>query len=351
MDGVKQKRIVLSACAVVLIGAGLFAAAGIPRPSGIFGFALRSPAAAGDSRARLAQDLSGDPGSAGDTDDELVLVALPLVFEGQKRAEDAASPADKPRSDEPRWVDLSRSLLLYGSGYMSGFGRGLVSNLFCLNSVSVRGNYRLSADEIVKSSGLIMGEWFWNNSPVTIEQRLSRSAWIDRAEASWQFYPLRLLVAVHETEPWLVAELNGQSWLVSRRGTLIQPLEGIDDPELIVEASELKRLNGLEPGAAGPSYLSSATTRFDYAVKALSLIEMAGDVPFSVSSFTLLDDGSIAASPVEQDRFPEVLLRASTLAETREALGRLGKVLSDLNSRGERSKRIELRFANQAVVE
>ena len=228
--------------------------------------------------------------------------------------------------------------------------RMLGDNLLTFRTPKIEGNYRLQGEEILWSAGLASNSWIWDLSPGEIQNRIEQLPWIEQAQLNVGILPSSVTISVKEAEPWLVAEYEGSSWLVSSSGKLLQTLSSIKNPDLVVEVGELPRLDGLEAEPGVESYLASANARFVYAAKLVKFIEMGGDVPFPFDRITLLRTGGLRVTPVDKEKYPEVLLTASSLEETSDALQRLTLVLGDLEKRNERAKQIDLRFNNQAIL-
>lgn len=211
--------------------------------------------------------------------------------------------------------------------------------------------YRLKKEELLVKLGLAKDPWVWQLSPIELRQKLLQLPWVEEAVVELSFFPLRLLIKVREAEPWLVARYRGYSWLVSSAGELLEPLEGVTNSGLVVEAAELMRLDGLDKHDLLPNTLSSPNSRFVHAVRELSLFELAGGFPFRVEKAELLEEGALALEPYDRARYPLVLLQASSLSEAEQVLLRLRQVLADLENRRERARKIDLRFRSQVVVE
>ncbi len=222
-------------------------------------------------------------------------------------------------------------------------------NLLSYHLISLSGQYHVTQDELNKILER-QGKWIWQQPPPALLRRIEDLPWVEKAKMSILLYPLRIAVTLQEADPWLVAEYQGSSWLVSVSGKLIQPLQTIKDPSLIIDTSEFARIDGLRPEEGADSLLRSENARFVYAVKMLKFFEMAGGFPFKVERYTLLPDGSLLVLPANPDEQPQLVLSASTLTDAERELRKLKLVLADLKRRGERAQKIDLRFENQAVV-
>ncbi len=274
--------------------------------------------------------------------------AITLVVDAQTLPQE---PPAKPESDRQitalaRRAANSVDALLFS---LAGQSELIFNNIFRFEVTTVSHAYHVSKEEI-RQTMAEHGAYLFQSTPQSIRESLERMPWVEQARVKTRLYPLRLELEIKEAEPWLVAEYEGASWLVSSAGKLLQPLTTISDAELIVQASELARLDGLVPERGVESYLSSQNARFRYAVSVLRFFELGGGFPFAVERFTLEPHGALLVHPVDNARFPEVELIASSFEEAQSSLARLGAVLDDTGRRQERVKRIDLRFQNQAIL-
>ncbi len=179
---------------------------------------------------------------------------------------------------------------------------------------------------------------------------LESHPWVKSARVEWKIFPLRLSIFVKEYDPWLVADYKNRSWLISKEGNLIVPLENIRNADLIIEIADLPRLGGLSLEESSFSSLKSPNTRFNYAVNLLKMLKATGELPFTVESYTLLPQGGLKVYPLEVNKYPVVLLRFTSFEEGKVLMKKVRAVLKDLSERGEKPGEVDFRFQNQAVV-
>ena len=226
----------------------------------------------------------------------------------------------------------------------------LKSSLLYVSDVKVSGNYRLTETQLRNLAGLHSAPGVWQVDIAQMRRSLLQSPWIEEVDISSTLYPASLKINIKEAELWFIAEYEQHSWLVSRKGRLIQALDTLDNPDIILETTELERLDGLNLQAGAENFLSSANARFLHAVNLMKLFESAGEFPFAVERYTLLPGGGMKLTPASAS-YPQVLLSAENLDEAVLRLKRLKSVLTDLERRSEKAHRIDLRFHNQAIVE
>jgi len=226
-----------------------------------------------------------------------------------------------------------------------------ISNgLFYVSHIQFEGLYRLSEREVSELAGLSRAPAVWEVRPAEVRARLLRNPWIESVEIETHPYPAAMKISIKEAEPWIIAEYERHSWLVSRNGNLIQALDTLNDADIILETTELPRLDGLGSTTEGTSGLSSSNARFVHAVKLIKLFRAAGELPFQIMRYTLLPGGGLKIQSAAPDA-PEIFLSAENHDDARQRVQRLTNVLADLDRRGEKPKRIDLRFQNQAIVE
>ncbi len=189
--------------------------------------------------------------------------------------------------------------------------------------------------------------------------KIKASPWVESYSFSKQVFPQRLKINIVEAEPAFVAEYEGDSWIVSKKGVLIQPVKEIVKPSLVMTVSELPRVYGIDPKEDNKSYLSSVYDRLSYILKNLEFVDLAGGFPFKYSSLSLINGGGIELEPVElQNAEPstvrklpkKVLFQLRSLEEAQNMLSRLKIVLEDIRLRGETPGELDLRFKDQVVL-
>jgi hypothetical protein len=225
---------------------------------------------------------------------------------------------------------------------------------FAISKIVISGDYRCSERDIAKASKVRQRQLAWDISLEQTKQNVESLPWIKSATVSYDVLPMRLLIEVKEVEPWIVAKLGEESWLVSDAGTLIEPLSDLSNPELVMETSTLPRLQGLstikiENSRLPESLFSSANARFHYAVAQLKLLEMAETLDYDYELVRLQEDGSLRITAVNPDK-SDVILRVRSLEQAKSDGLKLRLVTQDLAKRGEKPNEIDLRFSSQAVV-
>lgn len=176
---------------------------------------------------------------------------------------------------------------------------------------------------------------------------LTENPWIEDASIEFSSFRRTAQVTVQEAVPWFVTELRKSNWVVSKNGALLQEVNSIEDPTLSFEVAQLPRVRGIE------KQRGASVTREAEAIKImtrfLSVVNSMSGLPFEVESFELLDDGSIAISPLSS-QIPTVFVRGDSLEDSRAKLELLRRLLADSRARGESLQRVDLRFKGRAVV-
>lgn len=271
------------------------------------------------------------------------LEALPIRYGADRQAGEGAT---EPSSNT---TGGGMSALVQRGG---DFAREVADHLFRVTVANVRGLRRLEQGELLRMAGLNDRPWIWLQGAAKIEQRLNAVSWVERSRVELSPFPARADIFVVEAEPWIVAEYERHSWIVSRRGKLLQPLDAIHNADVILESTEMPRLDGLDEDAANQSALSSANARFNTAVRTIDWLETTGALPFRVAHYHLLSNGAMVVQHAgAEGAFPQVIVRLESLVEARSAMNRLNSVLQDARARGEHLHRVDLRFRGQAIVD
>jgi len=217
------------------------------------------------------------------------------------------------------------------------------------SEVQVRGNYKLSTAHIKSLIKADKGVSFRRALSGELEAALLKDPWIHAVRLEWDDFPGALKLVIEESEPWFICHIAGYSWLASRQGKLIAPLQSITDPDTVMEYSELPRVE-FEVPSAGTDSAGLLNSNFEQLARALKVVEAAGRFPFEIDYYAFTYDGAFIAKPKDALKFPEVVFRVETFGQTEKALQQLEVVLSDLSKRQENPKRIDLRYERQVVV-
>ncbi|OVE79909.1 hypothetical protein BVY02_01915 [bacterium J17] len=227
----------------------------------------------------------------------------------------------------------------------------ILSNVFKLKSVELRGNYRLNESEVLASTEYLGQPFLWKLLGYNTRESLGKNPWIEDVKVTWSVFPTRVVLAIKEAEPWLVAAYRKNTWLISRSGRLLQPLDSLRDGDLVVDSSELPRLDGLdEPSSSHISDLSEVNQRLISALGIIKLFDLAGGYPFEVERFTYLEGGGLELSPVEIDKYPQLLVSKQSFQGAKKLLERAEAVFADLKDKGLVASVVDLRFRDQAIV-
>ncbi len=233
-----------------------------------------------------------------------------------------------------------------------------IRNLFQVRQLDCQGNARIRCDTLLRRlaeadalrlssfSFSEVGLPFGGGSSAAVKV-LRDDPWIEQVTIELFPFSRRAVVQIQEAIPWFVTELRKQTWVVSRRGALLQELISIQDPALTVEISQLPRVRGIEM-RGGDSLLREAE-RVQSVTQQLAALEAGGTLPFEVEAYELLEDNSLAVVPFDA-ALPTVFFHADSADEGRLKLRLLKEVLQDARNRGERLARVDLRVAQRAIV-
>lgn len=111
---------------------------------------------------------------------------------------------------------------------------------FLVQAIEVRGNGRLSDEEILDSAAVRIGQSLWDVSLRRMGMRLEAHPWIQRARVR-RYLPARLVIEVTERKPIAIVRFDELHY-VDRRGSVLGPLSPEDSRDLPI-------ITGLEEGA------------------------------------------------------------------------------------------------------
>lgn len=227
-----------------------------------------------------------------------------------------------------------------------------LENLFVIQHLRLSGLDRLSEANLLRSVDLEYPpkKAVWEVDWSGLSERIKSQPWVEGADFRLSVMPLVLDIEVKEAKPWLIAEYEHDSWLVSESGSLVQPLSALKNGSLILETADLARLDGLEAKENVSSMLNSANARFKFAIRQLKILREAGEFPFVIDRYSLLPDGALELNPGPASPLPKVIISISSANDATDKLERLRLVLSDSSKRLENLRNVDLRFLNQAIV-
>jgi cell division protein FtsQ len=127
------------------------------------------------------------------------------------------------------------------------------SPAFSLEEIVVRGESRLTEDEVIAASGIARGENIFNWPPEDVEAKLTSHPWIARASAKRKL-PARFEIEIREHAPRALL-LLGSLYLVSREGVVFKEVakdEHFDLPVVTIENGDAVRTSRERRGAVLP---------------------------------------------------------------------------------------------------
>lgn len=222
---------------------------------------------------------------------------------------------------------------------------------FAIQEINVFGNNILEKTKILDLAMLRNNSCFWQLlNKNKIEKALLTNYWIEDTNLEIDYKKRKLDVQIREAKPWLIADFERHTWIVSKSGNFIVELNKIHDEKLVMEMSELPRLDGLRVTDSTLGVLGSENMRFDMAMNILHLIENAGGLSFPVDFFRFENDGSLEIYPREIKETKKIILKVEDKIEAKDKIEKLSAVLTDLKSREETVNEIDLRFKSNVVV-
>lgn len=97
---------------------------------------------------------------------------------------------------------------------------------FAVEEITVRGQRRVTRDEVMAWAGIRFGASAWDLDPPLMKERLESEPWVQSADVRVEM-PKRVIITIHERKPMAIARLD-TLYYVDRRGHLIGPLRDED---------------------------------------------------------------------------------------------------------------------------
>jgi cell division septal protein FtsQ len=175
---------------------------------------------------------------------------------GRRRGEDAGTqPARRRRRLTLRAKLLLAALVLGIAAPLAAWGvrsghlpldRATLDEAFALETVSVEGNRRATASELVAATGLTEGMPLLAIDVDTVRALVEAHPWVERARVV-RVPPSHVIVSVVEREPLAVAAADGgMPWLLDATGLPFAPAQ----PDDVAELPWLAASRGVSPSVA-----------------------------------------------------------------------------------------------------
>jgi hypothetical protein len=235
---------------------------------------------------------------------------------------------------------------------LSRLSEQLNVNLFYFQLDKIEGLERVNSEKLLAAVGLAEGMEIESHKRGLLLNYLSTYPWIESYSVTSEILPKRMKIFVKEAVPAFVLEKDGQTWLLSNKGLLIEPLSSLNNKELILESSSLPRLFGYDANDISQERTSLASTslKLQTTFKTLEYFDLAGGLPFEYVTITILPYGELLFEVKNGHPTKEVILTAHDLEEARIKLSQLRGIYKDLENKNELANQIDLRFKSQGVV-
>jgi cell division protein FtsQ len=233
------------------------------------------------------------------------------------------------------WLGVGVALAALSGPFASGVASVLQTSRFAIERVEVAGQSRLSADEVVKASGLVPGQSLWSLDARRAVAGVEALPLVRRAEVVRAF-PNRVTLFVEERQPFTLVNAGGLHW-VDEQGVPLGP----ETRAVSLDAPVISGLGADDVVAAG----RMPSERVASGVALLRTLMRAQN--------SLLSE----ISEVDVSRPEGLVLYMLDGIEVRigsedweSRLGRLGGVLAQLRASGQTVTSIDLRFRDQVVL-
>lgn len=233
------------------------------------------------------------------------------------------------------WLAVGLLLAALSGPLATGAASMLKTSRFAVERVEVTGQSRLSADEVVRASGLAPGQNLWSLDARRAVAGVEALRLVRRAEVVRAF-PNRVTLFVEERQPFTLVNAGGLHW-VDEQGVLLGPetrAVSVDAPVISgVGADEIRAAGRLptERVALGVALLRALMRAQSGLLSEISEVDVSrpeGPVLY------MLDGTEVRLGSEDWDG----------------RLGRLSGVLGQLRASGQMVTSIDLRFRDQVVL-
>jgi cell division protein FtsQ len=233
------------------------------------------------------------------------------------------------------WLAVGVGLAALSGPLASGATALLKTPRFAIERVEVAGQSRLSADEVVKASGLVPGQSLWSLDARRAVAGVEALPLVRRAEVVRAF-PNRVTLFVEERQPFTLVNAGGLYW-VDEQGVPLGPetrAVSLDTPVI--------------SGAGADDVVAAGRMPSERVASGVALLRTLMRAQSSLLSEISEVDVSRPEGPVLYMLDGVEVHIGSEDWEGR--LGRLGGVLAQLRGSGQTVTSIDLRFRDQVVL-
>jgi len=233
------------------------------------------------------------------------------------------------------WLCVGVVLAALSGPLASGAASFLQTSRFAIERVEVAGQSRLSADEVVRASGLAPGQNLWSLDARRAVAGVEALPLVRRAEVVRAF-PNHVTLFVEERQPFTLVNAGGLHW-VDEQGVPLGP----ETRAVALDAPLVSAAGADDVAAAG-------RTSSERVAAGVALIRTLMRAQSSLLSEISEVDVSRPEGPVLY-MLDGVEVRLGR-EDWDDRLGRLGGVLAQLRASGQRATSIDLRFRDQVVL-
>jgi cell division protein FtsQ len=233
------------------------------------------------------------------------------------------------------WLGVGVAVAALSGPLASGAASVLKTSRFAIERVEVAGQSRLSADEVVKASGLVPGQSLWSLDARRAVAGVEALPLVRRAVVVRAF-PNRVTLFVEERQPFTLVNAGGLHW-VDEQGVPLGPetrAVSLDAPVISGAGADDVAAAGRMPSERVASGVALLRTLMRAQSSLLSEISEV-DVSRPEGPVLYMLDGV------------EVRIGSE---DWEGRLGRLGGVLAQLRASGQTVTSIDLRFRDQVVL-
>ena len=233
------------------------------------------------------------------------------------------------------WLGVGVAVAALSGPLASGAASVLKTSRFAIERVEVAGQSRLSADEVVKASGLVPGQSLWSLDARRAVAGVEALPLVRRAEVVRAF-PNRVTLFVEERQPFTLVNAGGLHW-VDEQGVPLGP----ETRAVSLDAPVIS-------GAGADDVVAAGRMPSERVASGVALLRTLMRAQSSLLSEISEVDVSRPEGPVLY-MLDGVEVRIGS-EDWEGRLGRLGGVLAQLRASGQTVTSIDLRFRDQVVL-
>ncbi len=278
----------------------------------------------------------------------LIFASLSFAFTVRSRAMEKTDVDVQAQTKTEANKDGQQSLIKKTSGTFTSIFRNLL--LVSRDNITVSNHEYVNPNQLLELLDEQTNYFIWDLYEKDVEKIILTDPWVSEVKIKWRILPLGMDLQIKEYSPFAVIEVYGESWLLTKDGKLLEPLSSVGNSHVVVEASNLPRITGIDEVKGRSITYSSANNRLSYTLEFLKPLHNVEEKNFSIERIVLLEDGAFLVSSKGTGAYPEIIFPYSVKNNFPLAFKKINAIIQANKEKNKKIGKIDLRF-NYSISE